>query len=92
MMDGYGNGYGMGTGGWILMILFWVLIVGLIVFAVIRIFPGRDTQPSPPAPHVPRPPAETPRDILDRRLAGGEIDLETYDRLREKLGAHGTEQ
>jgi putative membrane protein len=92
MMDGYGNGYGMGAGGWILMILFWVLLVGLIIFAVIRIFPGRDTQASPPAPHVSRPPTETPREILDRRLASGEIDLETYDRLREKLAASGTGQ
>jgi putative membrane protein len=91
-MDGYGNGYGMGEGGWILMIVFWALVVGLIIFAVIRIFPGRDTQSSPPTPHVSRPPAETPREILDRRLANGEIDLETYERLREKLSARGTGQ
>jgi putative membrane protein len=41
---------------------------------------------------VSRPPAETPREILDRRVASGEIDLETYDRLREKLAASGTGQ
>ena len=92
MMDGYGNGYGMGAGGWILMILFWAVLVGLIIFAVIRIFPGRDTQPSPPAPRVTRPPADTPREILDRRLANGEIDLETHDRRREKHAASGTGQ
>jgi uncharacterized membrane protein len=31
------------------------------------------------------PALERPLDILDRRLASGEIDLETYDRLRERL-------
>lgn len=29
--------------------------------------------------------AEQPRQILERRLANGEIDVETYDALREKL-------
>jgi putative membrane protein len=81
MMDGYG----MGGGGWILMTLVWVLLLAVIVIAVVRIFPGRDDGPGQRLP----PPAATPErplEILDRRLASGEIDLETYDRLRERLG------
>jgi putative membrane protein len=80
MMDGND----MGAGGWIAMTLVWVLFLGLIVIVLLRIFPGRDDRATPPAsPVVPAP--ERPLDILDRRLASGEIDLEAYDRLRERL-------
>jgi hypothetical protein len=41
--------------------------------------PARDT------PHT----DEEPRTILDCRLASGEIDVETYEKLRRTLGAAG---
>ena len=79
MMDGWSDG--MGAGGWILMTLLWIFLVALIVWAVAQLFPRtgdaeRDTARSPEA---------TPKAILDLRLARGEIDVETYDELREKL-------
>lgn len=68
---------GMGAGGWLLMTLFWVVLVAVIVWAVARIFPSRrDGEGEAP---------ERPEDILDRRLAGGEMDPATYDEIREKL-------
>ena len=73
MMDGYD----MGSGGWITMILFWAVLVAAIVWAV-RILPGRRGVP-------PVGPAERPGEILDRRLARGEIDTETYDQLHARL-------
>ena len=73
MMDGYG----MGGGGWILMILAWAALLGLIGWAVVRIFPGRM-----PTTGVS---GEQPLETLDRRLAHGEIDTDTYDQLRAKL-------
>jgi putative membrane protein len=79
MMDGYGPG----GAGWIVMGLIWVLLLAVIVVALVRIFPGRDDRPAA-APLQVTPP-ERPLEILDRRLASGEIDLETYDRLRERL-------
>ena len=79
MMDGWYDG--MGVGGWILMTLFWVLLVAVIVWAGAQLFPGRREQGGDETPG-----AETPEDILERRLARGDIDPETYDRLREKLG------
>jgi len=80
MMDGYG----MNGGGWIVMVLLWVGILAVIVFALVRIFPSREDRSGAPAvPFVPTP--ERPLEILDRRLASGEIDIETYDRLRERI-------
>ncbi len=79
MMDGYGAG----GAGWIVMSLIWVVLLGTIVVVLVRIFPGRDDRPAATPPPVA--PPERPLEILDRRLASGEIDLETYDRLRERL-------
>lgn len=73
-MDWYG---GMGAGGWILMTLFWVALIGLIVWIAGHLFPTRETRAGEPG--------ERPEELLDRRLARGEIDPDTYDRLREKL-------
>jgi putative membrane protein len=64
------------------MILAWIVFIALIVWAIARLFPAlsggdarrRETD------------AETPREILDRRLARGEIDTDEYARLRETLG------
>ncbi len=75
MMDGWYGG--MGTGGWILMSLLWVLLIAAIVWAGAQLFSTRTGEPEPRE--------ERPEDILDRRLARGEIDPETYDALREKL-------
>jgi len=81
MMNGW-NG-GMGTAGWIFMSLFWVLLVGVIIWATAQLFPGRrDSVATGPGPAGP---AEQPQQILDRRLASGEIDVETYEQLRETL-------
>jgi len=67
MMDGYD----MSSGGWIVMILFWTVLVLLVVWAVSQFRPA--------------PTAERPLEILDRRLARGEIDADTYEQLRAKL-------
>lgn len=77
---------GMGAGGWVLMVLFWGTLVALVVWAVARIAPSHKIQ----APERPIAAGE-PLSILDRRLASGEIDADTYDHLRSKLtpGAAG---
>ena len=78
MMGGWDNG--MGGGGWILMILTWIVFIALIVWAIARLFPalsGGDGRRGADA--------ETPREVLDRRLARGEIDVDEHRRLREAL-------
>lgn len=79
MMDGWYDG--MGAGGWILMTVFWVGLIAAIVWAGTRLVarPG-------PVDHSGGA-GERPGEILERRLASGEIDAETYDALREKLRA-----
>jgi putative membrane protein len=76
MMDWYGNGW-MGSGLWMLlfMVLFWGGLLALGVWVVARLT------------HVPAAttPPETPRQILDRRFANGEIDAEQYAAARQLL-------
>lgn len=75
MMNGW---YGMGTAGWLLMTVFWVVLLGAIVWAVASLFPTRGTREAGVT-------TERPEEILDRRLVRGEIDSATYDELRAKL-------
>ena len=72
---------GLGAGGWLLMVAFWVVFLGLAVWAVMQLFPGDSGGPRQ------RLGAEDPKDVLDRRLAAGEIDVETYRRLQQELRA-----
>jgi len=77
------NGTGMG-GGWIGMVVLWAGLVGLVVFAVVRLV-GSDHGDADAARSAGE---STPRDILDRRLARGEIDPETHAAVADRL-AHG---
>ena len=76
MMGWYGGG--MGPVGWLAMGLFWLVLLGLIVWLVSRLLPGssggttRDT-------------GESALEILDRRLASGEIDLVAWQAQRAAL-------
>jgi len=82
MMDGWDGG--MGVAGWLLMTVFWVALIAGIVWAVANLFPSRrDGSTVMP---------ERPEEILDRRLAHGEIDPATYDELRGKLRAGRAER
>ena len=76
--DGMGWGFGMGWGGWLFMGLFWLAMLVVLTYLLLRLLPasagggGRGGQ-------------ETAEQILDRRFAGGEIDLETYQAQRAAL-------
>lgn len=80
----FGTGWctGMGAGGWLLMALLWGGFLAVVVWAITRLFPrnragggGRDDAAS----------------VLDRRLAAGEIDEDTYRRLHGDLARTGGE-
>lgn len=61
------------------MIAFWALII----YGVVWLIRGGNTTSSTAPP--PATPTETPREILDRRLASGELTIEEYHERREAL-------
>jgi putative membrane protein len=73
---------GMGWGGMIGMVAFWVVLIAAIVWAVSRLLPARQKSAEPSVPGQ-----DKPEDILDRRYARGEIDLETYQAQRAALAS-----
>lgn len=77
MMSWYGGG--MGWAAWLGMGVFWLILLGLIVWLVLWLLPGSE------APT--RGAGESALEILDRRLASGEIDLETWQAQRAALVA-----
>ncbi len=83
MMGWYGGG--MGWGGWMFMGLFWLALLGVILYLVVRLLPaggsgGRGTGIADGQGQL-----ESPEDILDRRFARGEIDVEAYQVQRAAL-------
>jgi putative membrane protein len=75
----YGFPWGMHTfGGGIVMFLFWGVIIGgiaLLVAILARQGTQRDGR------------GDSPLDILKRRYAGGEIDREEFERMKELLSS-----
>jgi putative membrane protein len=69
----FGNGFYMG-GMHGLWWLFWIVLVGALVYAAW----GR------PSTHR-RGPRETPHELLRRRLASGEIDAQEYEQRKALL-------
>lgn len=79
MMGWYAGG--MSPVIWLFMGLFWVALLAVIVWLVVRLLPGQDRTAAGAG-------AESPEDILDRRFARGEIDEQTYTAARATLAAH----
>lgn len=76
--------YGYGPGAWWMMLMpvLWIALIGVVVWAVVRLVRPQDGPSSGGPSHQPR---ETPREILDRRYAQGDIDDEAYTRARTRL-------
>jgi len=87
MMMGYG--YGMGAGGWIAMIIFWVGLITLVIWVLTRALPARGDWSAGTTPRRDRSP-DSAEDILDRRFAAGELDEETYRSMRATLRSSPT--
>ncbi len=75
MMDGFG---GMGLVGAIVMLLFFVAVVLLVVWAVRAGLSSRHDGAGEP-----------PLSILKRRYAAGEINRAAFDQARRVLDGHG---
>jgi uncharacterized membrane protein len=78
----YWNGH-MTTAGWIIAILWTVIILVLIAGAIAWFTSTLTSRVSSPADGAED---EAPaREILDRRLAKGELTVEQYNQLREAI-------
>ncbi len=75
MMSGWGMGYGFF--GWLMMLLFLILIIGAVVLGA-RWFMNEGKL------EISRK-DETPLDILKKRYASGEIDKEEFETMRREL-------
>jgi putative membrane protein len=74
-MMGYGwgmGGWGMGFVGWIMMGLVWLVPVVAVLGLAVLLLPNAAK-------------SERPGELLDRRFALGELDVEEYRRAREEL-------
>ena len=72
MMGYYGNMFGWGFGGVIIMSVFWVVIILLVVW-LIQGFSGKTKQ------------ERTALDILKERYAKGEINKEEFETKKKDL-------
>lgn len=79
--------YGYGSGAWwmMLMPLLWIALIALVAWLVIRLSRPATTGGGTAPRRRP-----TPREILDRRYASGEIDDATYTSMRSRLADPGT--
>ena len=82
MMGWYGGD--MGGGAWTLMGLFWVVLIAGIIWLVVRLLPSNAHKGHAGAVSH-QVPGQSPVDILDCRLASGEVDLESYQQQRAAL-------
>jgi putative membrane protein len=74
------TGYGMGFGGFILMILFWVVIIGGSIALLAAIFPKIGTSLKNRSGSE-----DDPLMILKQRYARGELSKEEFETIRHDL-------
>jgi putative membrane protein len=81
MMHWWGGDYGMGFGGGLFMILFWVFIfLGIIYLGKMLMGGGSKTDK----------PRETAREVLEKRFSRGEISREEFEEAIEVLKRNQT--
>jgi putative membrane protein len=73
--------HNMDTGAWVFMVLANIVIWGLIIVFIVWLV--QDLRTRPHRHHVTY--GASASEILDRRLASGEINVEEYQRLRTTL-------
>lgn len=84
--DWGGHNDQMSSGDWWwmgFMMLFWLAVLVLLVWAVLRLTRALESRHGSEATRPER--LESPRDVLDRRYAAGEIDSAAYAERRARL-------
>jgi putative membrane protein len=92
MMWGFGHGLGLLLPFLLLGRIFWLVILGLLVWSLIRWLSARNRHTHMPF-YTPWTPPTQPQpsalEILRQRYARGEIDTATYENMRERLENSG---
>ncbi|MEP7193064.1 MAG: hypothetical protein ABI903_09390 [Actinomycetota bacterium] len=76
MMGWYGGG-GMGSFGFVGVGVFWLVLILLVIWLVVRLLPGSGSATTRST--------ESALEILDRRLANGQIDVEPWQAQRAAI-------
>lgn len=94
MMWGFGHGAGLLLPFLFMGRIFMLVLLGLLIWGLIRMFSARGRHYHMPPRYNPVPPMYTPgpspsqlsaMEILRQRYARGEIDAATFDSMRERL-------
>lgn len=80
MMGGFGFGAGMFGIGALIMIAFWVLVIGGCIWLVVTLARGASTGAASAT-------GQTPLDILKARYAKGEVTKEQFEEMKRNLDA-----
>jgi len=80
-MEWEGPRHGWSANGEVLMLGLMLLIMVTLALWLIYVLGRRDRRSEI---------VETPRQILDRRFVGGEIDAKTYEQMRKKIESQTT--
>ena len=75
-------GYGMAGLGFLMMLLFGGLVIGLFVWLVMVLLRGAA---APPSQNAGTTPSQQPLDIAQQRYARGEISKAEYEEIRNGL-------
>ncbi len=78
-------GHHMGAGGWVLSIFVTLGVLALAVFFVVTVLNNQRSSAAPSTGAGSGMRSESARELLDRRLASGEIGEEEYRRIRQTL-------
>jgi putative membrane protein len=99
MMLGFGHGPGLLLPFLFLGRIFWLVILGLLIWSLIRWLSSRNRHMHMPPFYTPwMPPGQTTHyttqpsamEILRQRYARGEIDAATFENMRERLENSGS--
>ncbi len=81
-MMGFGFGF-----GWIVMVIFWVAVIGLAVWLLSLLLPRAKHNTSANGTPQRTGTLESPTEILKQRYARGEITKEQYEQMRRDVVA-----
>ncbi len=80
-------GFGFFGIGMLLMGLFWILVIGGIVWLIVTLTRGNQGRSPSQVLTAGAPTGQTPLDVLKARYAKGELTKEQFEEMKRDLGA-----